>query len=161
MKLDEAIRTNDPKQIETALKRAKNLNKDLPSGDRPLTIAARGGHLNALRLLIDAGANPKDTGPGGTALSDAADAGQVEAVKFLLESAKFSATHLSEAASAAARKRQIPILQILHKAKANLDEAMHWAIRLGYGDVVQFLLKASVDAKQRIKEDTGHRYLLH
>src|SRR5687767_13512239 len=129
MKLDEAIRTDNPEEIAKLLKRAKKLDQDLPSGDRPLTVAARGGHLNALRMLIEAGADAKDTGYEATALSDAADGGQAEAAKFLLERVKFNAKELAVAAEAAARKNQIPILQILHKAGAKLDEAMRWAVR--------------------------------
>jgi uncharacterized protein len=161
MKLDEAIRTDNPELIGKALKRARKLDQDLASGDRPLTVAARGGHLNALRMLIEAGADAKDTGPGGTALSDAADAGQMEAVKFLLEQVKWNAAALAEAAAAAARKRQVPILQILHKAGAKLDEAMQWAVRLGYADVVKYLLKAGANANQKIKVDRQYQYLLH
>ncbi len=45
MKLDEAIRTDNPELIGKALKRARKLDQDLASGDRPLTVAARGGIL--------------------------------------------------------------------------------------------------------------------
>src|SRR5437773_2019205 len=134
MNLAEAIRSDDAEAIRKAIKRTKNLNKDMAGGERPLTLAARGGHLNALRVLIEAGADPHDTGYQSTALSDAADAGQVESVKMLLEEVKFSAQELSDANSAAARQRKLPILQILCKKNAPPEEAMKWAVRGGFGD---------------------------
>ena len=57
----------------------------LPDGQTPLMCAARGGHGDTVKVLIEKGApvNAKTAG-GSTALVEAAGAGKVEAVKMLL-----------------------------------------------------------------------------
>ena len=153
MKLIDAIRADDADAVRKALQRTRDVNKGLDGGYRPLDIAAQEGKVNAIPVLLEAGADPHDPHqPVFSALGRAADGKRLEAVRLLLKLVRFSPVEISEAATAAARQRQIPILEVLRAAGANLDGAMEWAVRDGHTDVVRWCLAAGVDPNLRLPD---------
>ncbi len=73
--------------ISALLKAGADANEKLPLGRSPLMIASRTGKVEAIRVLLEAGAevNAKETLRGTTPLMWAADEGHAPAVKVLIE----------------------------------------------------------------------------
>ena len=73
--------------IEALLKGGADANEQLPLGRRPLMLAARSGHVDAVRALLDGGAdvNAKEDARGTTALMQAADQGHADVIAVLIE----------------------------------------------------------------------------
>ena len=164
MKLIDAIKADDAEATRKALKRIKDVNKGLDGGYKPIDIAASRGKLNVIPVLLEAGADPHDPHqPIFSALGRAADAKQLEAVKLLLRLVPFNAEEMTGAAEAAARQRQLPILEVLRDAGAKLDKATEWAVRDGHTDVVRWCLAQGVDPNLRLEDvsDRGGMSLLH
>jgi ankyrin repeat protein len=154
MKLIDAIRADNAEEVRKALRRTRDVNKPLSGGYTAVEIAARGGKVNVIPVLLEAGADPHARRAAGTsALGRAADAGQLEAVKLLLRLVTFGEQELADAATAAARQRQVPILELLRGAGAKLDAAMEWAVRDGHTDVVRWCLGAGIDPNLRVRRE--------
>ncbi len=73
--------------IEALLKGGADANEQLPLGRRPLMLAARSGHVDAVRTLLEDGAdvNAKEDARGTTALMQAADQGHADVIAVLIE----------------------------------------------------------------------------
>ena len=156
MKLIDAVRADDADATRKALRRIRDVNKGLEGGCTALGTAVRGGKLNVIPVLLEAGADPHDKHhPAFSALGRAADAGRPDVVELLLRLVRFGPDELAEAATAAARQRHVPILEVLRAAGANLDGAMQWAARDGHTGVVRWCLAAGVDPNLRIKDGPG------
>jgi len=82
----EAARAGDFREVERRLQLGAALDaRTEPGGQTPLHLAASGGHLEALRLLLGAGAAVDAVdGSGNTALAAAASEGSTGAVRLLL-----------------------------------------------------------------------------
>lgn len=73
----------------------------------PLWAAARVGHVEVVRTLLAAGANPNEQGPHGTPLSAAAQAGHLEVVRTLLAAGADPCAPGSAAAAAGAGRQEV------------------------------------------------------
>ena len=73
--------------IAALLKGGADANEQLPLGRRPLMLAARSGNVDAVRALLDDGAdvNASEDERGTTALMQAADQGHADVVDVLIE----------------------------------------------------------------------------
>jgi ankyrin repeat protein len=73
--------------IETLLKGGADANEQLPLGRRPLMLAAHSGSVDAVRVLLDHGADPNahETERGTTALMQAADQGHADVIALLVK----------------------------------------------------------------------------
>jgi ankyrin repeat protein len=73
--------------IAALLRAGADANEHLPLGRSPLMVASRTGNVDAMKVLLDHGAdvNAKDTLRGTTALMWAADEGHAPAIQLLLE----------------------------------------------------------------------------
>ena len=84
-----ASKSGDSETVERLLQKLQNPNCADEGGKMPLHHAARGGHIEAIRLLLDAGAEKDgqdETADGMTPLLVSSSLGRVEAVRILLES---------------------------------------------------------------------------
>jgi ankyrin repeat protein len=73
--------------IETLLEGGADADEQLPLGRRPLMLAARAGSVDAVRALLDHGADPnaRENERGTTALMQAADQGHADVIAVLIE----------------------------------------------------------------------------
>ena len=60
MKLLDAILADDADAVRKARRRRRDVNKPLSGGYTPIEVAARRGKVNAIRVLLDAGADPHE-----------------------------------------------------------------------------------------------------
>jgi ankyrin repeat protein len=123
----------------------------------PLMAAAEGGHAEACRLLLDAGAKVNVCNANGsTALMHAAAPGHVEVVRLLLEAGAEVDTLDQQGRNAlqvAAYAGHAPVVEALldagaapnHKDSANRTSVLTWAAWHRHHDVVRRLLKAGAD----------------
>ena len=84
-----ASKKGDSETVERLLQKLQNPNCADEGGKMPLHHAARGGHSEAIRLLLDAGAEKDgqdESADGMTPLLLSSSLGRVEAVRILLES---------------------------------------------------------------------------
>ena len=119
-------------------------------------LAARNGHLDIVRLLLEAGAD-KDAARqnGSTALHTAAWNGHLDVVRFLLEAGAdkdAAAQSGGTALHTAAQSGNLDIVRLLLEAGADKDAArkngstaLHTAAQFGYLDVLQLLVEAGAD----------------
>jgi ankyrin repeat protein len=133
---------------------------------RPLAVAAMGGHLGMVRLLIERGADINATAAGGrTALHWAVDRGCEHVVALLLSKgaqANIRGEHGTTPLMWAAYKGHLGVVRMLvqHMGGARLDEmsysgwtALHWAAHRGHEEVLRYLLLAGCDPT--ITDDHG------
>lgn len=101
------------------------------SGNTPLILAARNGHVRAVALLAERGrANVNASGQGGqTALHHAARNDHIDALKYLLDEAKASADVEDDSGTTAlglaARAGNLKCLEMLAGKGASLDHVNH------------------------------------
>jgi uncharacterized protein len=79
-----ASRLGNAELASTLIARKASLTRQTRSGDTALMMASLGGHLDMVKLLVDAGA-PVEMGNGWQAIHYAAFSGSSEIVRFLLE----------------------------------------------------------------------------
>jgi cytohesin len=121
-------------------------NRDLPA----LHWAVQGGHAEAVRLLLEAGADVQSR-PHYSALVAAAGAGHEEIVRDLLAAGAdihFRQCDGAAALSAAARCNHLAVVQLLLEAGAaqgdDAGNALDHAAAEGHGEVIAALLEAGV-----------------
>jgi ankyrin repeat protein len=126
--------------IAALLKAGAKVSRTHPDGETPLMAAARTGHLDAVRLLVEAGAdvNAAETFQQETALMWAAAEGHAEVVDALL-------------AAGADPNRQARVTTIDERKHADHPSggftALMFAARNGHEPVVRALVKAGADLK--------------
>ena len=166
MKLIDAIRTDNAEEVTKALKKLKNINRDLPNGMAPIFEAAEAGATKVIPILLDAGAEPRFYNlPLGSALARAAEHGHVAAVELLLKRVKWSREELDAAAWKAGLYGRVEVLPLLKAAGADMREAAARAVDNAMTDAVRWFLANGVDANARVPDKRSGpratRTLLH
>jgi uncharacterized protein len=82
-----AVKNNDVAAVKQLIAQSVNVSELDASQDAPLVMAAYLGHVEIVRLLLEAGADVKAVDPGmkATALHAASYAGRTEAARLLIE----------------------------------------------------------------------------
>ena len=155
MALRLACASGNARRIEECLKRGVSLDMEDRDGDRPLQLAAIGGHLEAVQLLLGAKAAPDDTKAGRqTALQIAVERDNGRMVNALLEAgASPNGSVQKTSASSSGTLVELAIakpvcLDLLLKAKASPDDdgasqpPIVIAGIMGYARTVELLLAA-------------------
>ncbi|GBM44967.1 Ankyrin repeat domain-containing protein 17 [Araneus ventricosus] len=102
-----------------------------PEGNTPLMFACAAGHVDIVRILLDAGARVEDHNENGhTPLMEAASAGHVEVAKLLVERGASINTHSNEFK----------------------ESALTLACYKGHLEMVRFLLEAGADREHKTDE---------
>ena len=118
----DACENNRVGEVENLLQKPQDPNvRCANTGNVPLQVAARNGHLEVVRLLLEAGVD-KDAGNGATALISAAGNGHLEVVQLLLEAGADKDAAMTDGAT-----------------------CLHYAAGYGHSHVVRLLLEAKVD----------------
>ena len=163
-----ACEANLPKEVEGYLARPQDPNARGDAQMLPIQVAAEFGHLEVMRLLIDAGADCNATTVDGTtALHLAAEEGHVEVVELLIQTGaeKNAATWSGKAAlHFAAEDGHLEVVRLLLDAGAEKDAAaadghtvLQAAVMYGHLEVVRLLLEAGADSN--LATFDGHRPL--
>ncbi|CAK8990518.1 unnamed protein product [Durusdinium trenchii] len=169
--LDRGCRENNVRAVESLLQKPYDPNwRGGAFNATPIHIAANRGHLEVVRLLLEAGAD-KDAvrTDGATALFIAAKNGHLEVVRLMLEAGADKDAVQTEGPTAlfiAAQKGHFQAVQLLLEAGADKDAvhgkratALYIAAQEGYLEVVRLLLEAGVDKNAAIT-DNGSTPLL-
>ena len=156
--LCKAVNDDDSEQVEFLLQSGENPNAADEDNFTVLMIASRQGHLDIVKILLDAGVNLRavDNTNGFTALIWAAEGGHPEVVQILLSAgAKLNAASSTgkTALHMAAWQGRLAATKALLAAGANLNAAdkedggtaLHIAAWQGHPDVVKMLLAAGAN----------------
>ncbi|OLP73222.1 Cortactin-binding protein 2, partial [Symbiodinium microadriaticum] len=123
--LRDAARSGRTSEVETLLHRPQDPDSGPPT---PLFVAAEHGHLQVIRLVLEANADKdKADENGATPLYIAAQNGQLEVVRLLLEANvdKDKAKHSGATPLyIAAEKGQLTVVRLLLEANADKDKAL-------------------------------------
>ncbi|HXD75914.1 MAG TPA: ankyrin repeat domain-containing protein [Vicinamibacterales bacterium] len=136
----QAARSGDATLINMLVKGGADVFATHPDGETPLMAVARTGHLDALKILLEAGApaNVADLYQQETPLMWAAAEGHVAVVNELLK-------------AGAEPNRQAHVNGIDERKHGDYPSggftALHFAVRNGYGDVAEALIKGGADPK--------------
>jgi hypothetical protein len=84
-RLHEAAEVDDVTTIRRLVAEGTDVNVQDAGGTRPLHVAVSNGHVEALKTLVELGADKEAPSAGGRPLHTAAQHGQTEAVKVLIE----------------------------------------------------------------------------
>ena len=136
--------------------RVQDINAQCGLHGTPLHVASTNGHLNAVSLLLDRGADLNMVNNyGNTVLCAAYDGGHLEVMRLLLDrGAAADVRHdsyglLTHDASCCGRADAISLL-LQHNADVNATSAynhtpLHWAAEYGHANVAQVLLEHGAD----------------
>ena len=155
--LQQAARDNNILALEQLLQRPQD-PADLRLGDRtPLHVASLLGHLEVVRLLLEANAD-KDKATdvvGLTPLYAASQGGHVDVVRLLLEANAHQDKAQHDGTTplyAASDEGHVDVVRVLLEAKADKDKArrggatrLFVASKIGHLEVVRLLLEAKAD----------------
>ena len=155
------IKINDHMTVESLLQEGINPNCVDQTGNTPLHIAASGGHINVVSVLLKHKADVHIANNAGmTTVMSAAANGYATALRLLLESVDYDVGllntkdgHGSTPLMCAATDGHIAVLEILLKCEGLLlDEcdssgrtALHSAVLFGQPDAFEMLLHAGAD----------------
>ena len=160
-----ASREGRLEEVETRLKKPQDPNATtITIGLTSLHFAAGNGHLECVRLLMEAAADCDQVYRGKTPLHDAACRGHVEVVRLLVEAGAslnqqngvgFTALHFG------AKNGHTEVVHLLLKARAlcNLaggrqaETPLHVAAMRGHTEVVRLLLEAGAPCDAHMKND--------
>ena len=160
--LQRAARDNNILMIEHLLQRPQDPDLEL-HGTTSLHEASRRGHLEVVRLLLEAKADKdKATGAGATSRHMASDRGHLEVVRLLLEAKADKDKATGAGATSlytASHHGHLEVVRLLLAANTDKDKAgndgttaPHAASRRGHLEVVRLLLEAKAD-KDKADDD--------
>eukprot|EP00435_Cladocopium_sp_Y103_P026970 s1639_g6.t1 len=149
-----AVVTGNADILLMLLERRAEVNRPSEQGRTPLHVAAEGGDLEIVKILLERGANKNvaTTDEGMTALSCAARFGRLEVVKCLVEAGADKDAMTPEGKTAfvvAIENRRLEVAMFLANSGAKVDEAiaasspdpLHHAAEAGHVEVVDRLLE--------------------
>lgn len=154
-------------------KEGVDVNMKLISGQSIFHYTAKHGLINAMKKILQQGFPINShNGSGVTALMDAANAGETDAVRLLIkEGADVNATEVSSKTTPliyAAEKGYNDVVQILIEAGANTNAKTDWgftpllaASKYAHHEVVKTLLDAGSNALETCQEDAAKLTALH
>jgi ankyrin repeat protein len=148
--LAEAAKKGDLRKVKELISSGHDIN-DAGKRGSPLILAAQGGHMDVLKTLVEAGADPNITSAmGATALNKAAELGNIPMLNYLLENGSQVGPL---ALIMAAREGFLKVVRILVDAGADLNATQHWgqtalmlAAKNGHAAIVKYLLEKGADA---------------
>ena len=177
--LVEASKEGRLEEVETRLKKPQDPSASNAIGQTALHFAAESGHLECVRLLLEAGANCNLAGGqhGLRPLHCAVASGNVEVVRLLLEAgaACNQAYHSQAPLHIAALRGDVEVVRLLLAAGASRDlsfaasgTALLFATRNGHTEMVRLLLEAGITCDTdmsnvllRLAADKGHDEICH
>jgi Ankyrin repeats (3 copies) len=102
--------------------------------NKAMYYAARGGHMEIVKLMIEKGVTDFNSG-----MRNAAEGGHMEIVKFLIEK---GATGFSGAMAYAAKGGHMEIVKfMIEKGARDFDFTMRFAAKGGYMEIVKFMIE--------------------
>lgn len=150
-KLVKATLAGDIEGVKTALHKGADANARADNGWFSLACAARGGHVDIVRLLLDAGADihARPNQNSWYALDHAALQGHADVVVILLAAGANPHADNDYPIQWTARHGHVDVVRILIAAGVNVHAGGHFALRRaafhGHVDVVRVLLAAGAD----------------
>ena len=152
-----AIVADDAEGVKAALRRVKNVNKEMDGGWPAIISAAEWGKAKVIDVLLDAGASVEGSHPGGSAWAFAAEKGHVHVLEKL--SARLTPTpdRLDAALGSAAMRGQIGALRyLLERFEPKVGAlVMHLAEFSSNGEVIKALVEHGGDPNARHPEPSG------
>src|SRR5262245_14904056 len=161
---------DDLDSVELLVRAGANVKSVNRYGVAPLSLAITNGNSAMVDRLLQAGADPNTTLPGGeTALMTAARVGKLPTVKALIaRGATVDAKdekHGQTALMWAAAEGHAPVVEMLVELGADYKARLAtsgmtpllFAVREGHGDVVRVLLKAGADVNEPVPVEGGRR----
>jgi len=145
-----AVKSGKKNIVEIFIKQGANINEQVNSETTALVEAAKNGHLEMVKWLLDKGATNTADNKGITPLLAAANAGRIDVVKFLLERQDTNVNQAEKSGYSplfsAAWRGHLDIVKLLLENKANIDQpALNNMTPLGIAklknnsDIVKFL----------------------
>jgi beta-lactamase regulating signal transducer with metallopeptidase domain len=151
--------------IDELLRAGANVNCTAPHGqvESPLIGAAKNGRLNAVRLLLDRGADPNLWPRLKTPLIYAADAGHVEIVSLLLDrgaNIDLIVPVFHNALIWASREGRLEVVKLLVARGADVN-ARAWAVQMvQYVNFEGKTVKGKVQGTRQVVDDHGTRQVV-
>ena len=170
--LHEAAKTNDTDRIRKLISQGAPINSKDETDRSALYCAAQGGHIPALKLLVDHGADVNAVSVDDdsmTPLIVAIYRGHYDVVKFLVEHGANTDAKDKDgltATSWAMKQGELKIVQLLAMSAANINADfgrgttfLHYAAAYGHVEFVTLLLSrgADVNARTKLGETPLHR----
>jgi ankyrin repeat protein len=160
-KMMRASNDGDSAALEELLQQPRDPNVTDDSGNMPLHYAARGGHLEPIRLLLEAGADINSKGDAGAMpIHGAAERGHADAVRLLVDLGAQKDQPDNDGvtpALSAASRGHVEIIQFLAEVGANIDHAMDqggtplwFAAGHGHLEIVRLLVEAGAKKEQTL-----------